>query len=388
MPDLADRISRAAVAALDLAPFDDRFATLSRQVLTGGASRFGRVVDGRQAITYVLPVGVAGERIDYGALVLQPEAAGLLWRDADGIDHHASVSVTPSTPATYAEVSLGGEPWVRFSVGAASRLTFLLPPVKSRALVPMLVDYFGATAGPAPATVLPEPTPEPAAVRFPDPAPAPPVATSPWDAPAPPSTDAIAAERAEVEDATIVMPYDPTAPAPPAAIAPALPPHLRGPGAARPADATSSLDATQPMSLVEVAGPIPVLSPASPVEAEPAVSPPPQPGSGPQPSPWASATFDLFRDEPRPEVAPEPTRVLDPGAFPSGPVQPWQPSPPRPPAVPGPMPGPSARREPVAAASAFVPVSQVTSQTLRGFVVALLATLGVGAVVIVFQLLG
>ena len=41
---------------------------------------------------------------------------------------------------------------MRFSVGAASRLTFLLPPVKSRALVPMLVDYFGATPGPAPAT--------------------------------------------------------------------------------------------------------------------------------------------------------------------------------------------------------------------------------------------
>ena len=33
MSDLADRISRAAVAALDLAPFDDRFSRLSRQVL-------------------------------------------------------------------------------------------------------------------------------------------------------------------------------------------------------------------------------------------------------------------------------------------------------------------------------------------------------------------
>ena len=38
MSDLADRISRAAVAALDLAPFDDRFGRLSRQVLAGGAS--------------------------------------------------------------------------------------------------------------------------------------------------------------------------------------------------------------------------------------------------------------------------------------------------------------------------------------------------------------
>ena len=31
MPDLADRISRGAVAALDLAPFDDRFSKLSRR---------------------------------------------------------------------------------------------------------------------------------------------------------------------------------------------------------------------------------------------------------------------------------------------------------------------------------------------------------------------
>ena len=64
MPDLADRISRAAVTALDLAPFDERFAALSRQVLTGGASRFTKIIDERQAISYVIPVGVAGERID------------------------------------------------------------------------------------------------------------------------------------------------------------------------------------------------------------------------------------------------------------------------------------------------------------------------------------
>ena len=369
MPDLADRISRAAVAALDLAPFDDRFAALSRQVLTGGAARFGRVVDERQAISYVLPVGVAGERIDYGALVLQPEASGLLWRDADGIDHHASVSVTPSTPATYAEVSLGGEPWVRFSVGAASRLTFLLPPVKSRALVPMLVDYFGATPGPAPATVLPEPAPAPAAVRFPDP-----------PAPAPePDGDAIQAERAAVEDATIVMPYDPDAAAPPAAG-----PTPASPDADQPPAEPGGMDATQPMSAIELAGPIPMLpaSPGSPERTEPL----PEPH---QVSPWAAApTLDLFRDEPRPELTPEPTRVLDPGAFPGGPAQQWQPGAQRQPAAAEPSPRPSARREPVGAAAAFVPVEPGSSQTLRGFLVALLATLGVGAVVIVFQLLG
>ena len=76
MPDLADRISRAAVAALDLAPFDDRYGRLSRQVLAGGASRFQRVTADDQAVHFVIPVGLAGQRIDYGALVLQDRQAG------------------------------------------------------------------------------------------------------------------------------------------------------------------------------------------------------------------------------------------------------------------------------------------------------------------------
>lgn len=370
MPDLADRISRAAVAALDLAPFDDRFASLSRQVLTGGASRFARVIDERQAISYVIPVGVAGERIDYGALVLQPEGAGLLWRDARGADHHASVSVTPTTPATYSTVSLGGEPWVRFSIGSASRLTFLVPPVKSRALLPTLIDHFGATPGPAPSTVLPEPSPEPARVRFPD------VAAAPV-APIP------------VVEPTVPLPgLAPHAPAVPLPSVQATP--------VRP-DAAPPMDATQPMSALDITGPIPVVparevgdgddraggDPASQGDRGTAdatqVIPPRD-----EPSPWAPAPgFELFRDEPRSPAAPEPTRVIPPLPTPGPRPHEWQPQP----AGLGHAPGaPSARLEPVTPAAAYAPAT-TSSATLRGFLLGLLITVGVGAAIILFQLI-
>ncbi|QIK73357.1 hypothetical protein G7070_15160 [Propioniciclava coleopterorum] len=378
MPDLADRISRAAVAALDLAPFDDRFASLSRQVLTGGASRFGRVVDERQAISYVIPVGVAGERIDYGALVLQPEAAGLLWRDAHGADHHASVSVTPTTPATYSTVSLGGEPWVRFSIGSASRLTFLVPPVKSRALLPTLIDHFGATSGPAPSTVLPEPSPEPARVRFPD------------------------AASAPVAPIPVV---EPTVPLPgPPADAPAVPLPSAHAAPVRP-DAAPPMDATQPMSALDITGPIPTVpareghegdgpdrtepegdtaAPGAPrtTDAEATQVIPPRE----QPSPWAPTPgFELFRDEPRSPAAPEPTRVIPtlPEPTPAPAPDAWQPNPAGGRHVPG---APSARLEPVTPAAAYAPAT-TSSATLRGFLLGLLITVGVGAAIILFQLI-
>lgn len=364
MPDLADRISRAAVAALDLAPFDDRFAQLSRQVLTGGASRFSKIVDERQAVSYVIPVGVAGQRIDYGALVLQPDLAGLLWRDPSGVDHHASVSVTPSTPATYSTVSLGGESWTRFSVGGASRLTFLVPPVKSRALLPTLVDFFGAESGPAPATVLPEPTPPQPAVRFPE--------------------------------GPVAVPAEPPHVTPAPGVRLASTPAAEQPDAGE--QDASALEATQPMSAVDMTGPIPLLPhhdrpESSPAEAEPtralpadagptqafAVGPDaaqthPNPQEG---SPWApAAPFDLFRDEPRSPSVPEPTRVLQtspvaPDPAPARPESTWT---------------PSARLEPVTAAAAYVqPVG--SSATLRGFLIGLLITLAVGIVFILFQLI-
>ena len=185
MSDLADRISRAAVAALDLAPFDDRFSRLSRQVLAGGASRFGRVVADDQAVHFVIPVGLAGERIDYGALVLQDRQAGILWRDAAGMDHGSVVRRTVDTHSSFSSLTLGGEQWMRFDVeSAGEHLTFLVPPVNSPLLRSTLIDFFRARPGSFSApTPLPEPDPEPAPiVRFPDPEPEPepePVAEAP-----------------------------------------------------------------------------------------------------------------------------------------------------------------------------------------------------------------
>lgn len=148
MTDLADRISRAAVAALDLAPFDDRYANLSRQVLAGGASRFSRVIANDQAVHYVIPAGLVGERVAYGALVLQDHQAGVLWRDADGLDRTAVVSRDDAMKATFSPVVLGAEEWMRFDITSESGvLSFLAPPVAGSLLDRTLIDFFRATAG-------------------------------------------------------------------------------------------------------------------------------------------------------------------------------------------------------------------------------------------------
>ncbi|MDO5535081.1 MAG: hypothetical protein Q4F65_10565, partial [Propionibacteriaceae bacterium] len=166
MPDLADRISRAAVAALDLAPFDDRFSRLSRQVLAGGASRFAKVTADDQAVHFVIPVGLAGDRIEYGALVLQDRQVGVLWRDAEGIDHS---SVVPRTAAaTFTPITLGEEQWTRFEVTEADApLAFLVPPVSGPLLTSTVVDFLQASLSRAElGAPLPTPDPEPApAVR-------------------------------------------------------------------------------------------------------------------------------------------------------------------------------------------------------------------------------
>ena len=174
MSDLADRISRAAVAALDLAPFDDRYGRLSRQVLAGGASRFARVTTDDQAIHYVIPVGLAGDRIDYGALVLQDRQAGIVWRDSAGVDHWLTVPRGQAT-TSFASLTLGGEQWMRFDVDSpAQHLAFLVPPVNSPLLRSTLIDYFRARPGiHPPSDALPEPERELPLVRFPDPEPVP-----------------------------------------------------------------------------------------------------------------------------------------------------------------------------------------------------------------------
>lgn len=175
MTDLADRISRGAVAALDLAPFDERFTRLSRQVLAGGASRFSRVVASDQPVHYVIPVGLAHDRISYGALVVQDRQAGIVWRGSDGVDHTTTVPL-PGSPTTFQSVTLGGEAWMRFRVaGPDDELVFLTPPVNSPSLRSTLIDLFAARPGhDADATPLAAPEPEPAPrVRFPDPEPEP-----------------------------------------------------------------------------------------------------------------------------------------------------------------------------------------------------------------------
>lgn len=324
MPDLADRISRAAVAALDLAPFDDRFASLSRQVLAGGAARFGNVVDERQAISYVIPVGVAGERIDYGALVLQPNSAGLLWRGVGGVDQHAIVSITSSTPATYSTVSLRGESWLRFSVGSASRLTFLIPPVNSRVLLPTLVEYFAARPGPAPATVLPEPD----------------------LAPLPGGTD----------EKTVALPVPPAQPLPAEEYAgpiPTLPVPVR----------LQDPEATQVVPRVN-----------NELDAETAGTQ--NANESVKESHWAPVgAFDLYRDEPRTTPTAEPTRVLQvPGPIP-GPER-------------SPRHDRNTLAEPhqpVTAENVFE-CPQTSSGNLRFFFIGLLATLGAGTLVILVQI--
>lgn len=361
MPDLADRISRAAVTALDLAPFDERFAALSRQVLTGGASRFTKVIDERQAISYIIPVGVAGERIDYGALVLQPEAAGLVWRDASGTDQHATVSVTPGTPATYSTVQLGGESWVRFSIGLASRLTFLVPPVRSQALLPTLVHHFQATPGPAPATVLREPplTTEEA------------TSTSVLPLHALPTAPALAAPDPVEETGPIPrLPERVHVPDPPVEETKQTP--------LSPQPAALDLGATQPIAAPDVDHEPTRSLPSSPHDATSpfdATQALPLPREEESVAPWgAAAPFALFRE---PAATPERTQVLpDVPPYPHslGGQDAWAPAP-------GPSPAPV-----VAAVSN--PPAPSGSSTLRAFVIGLFATIVVGSIVLAFILLG
>lgn len=172
MPDLADRISRGAVAALDLAPFDDRFARLSRQVLAGGASRFSRVVADDEPVQYVVPVGLPHERIDYGALVIQTTRAGVVWRDAGGVDHHR-VADLGGQDAHFSGLTLGGEQWVRFDIG--DDFTVLVPPVSSPELRRTVARLLDARPGTARTGTVPEPEREPAPVVVATPEPQEPV---------------------------------------------------------------------------------------------------------------------------------------------------------------------------------------------------------------------
>lgn len=323
MPDLADRISRAAVAALDLAPFDDRYGRLSRQVLAGGASRFGRVIADGQAVHFVIPVGLAGEQIQYGALVLQDRQAGVLWRDAQGIDHGQVVPRSAATRTTHVPVILGGQEWVRFDVDTdGDHLAFLAPPVSGSLLRTTLVDFFSSS----PAAVLPAAA-----------APAPAAAVAEDDRSPDASSEATAIQDAAAADEPDGESEDVAEPA--ASV-----------------DTGDDLEATQLMSPWSPSGEasaVPSAATAVPAEEATRVPEPP---------------FDLYRDaRTAPQAAPAATAV-----WPTTDLTPASPT-------------------PVAPAQEAAPVEMhysSTSRTTIGFLIGLLATLAIGGVVIISQLLG
>lgn len=373
MSDLADRISRAAVAALDLAPFDDRYGRLSRQVLAGGASRFSRVTADDQAIHFVIPVGLAGERIDYGALVLQDRQAGLIWRDAAGIDHTATVQRRPETKTSFSSLTLGGEQWMRFDVDPDGEdLTFLVPPVNSPLLRSTLVDFFRARPGQhRPDAVVPEPEPhEPPMVRFPDPEPE-----------SEPELEPDVETTAEDLEATQLMEAHVSPAEPAASDAPDVPePQLIGSGdpestqlapaehfAAEPA----LLNEWAPDEIDEATRVRPVAPPL--VDESTRVHEPP---------------FDLYRDAPAapPQTPPawsvQPTEALPAQNAPAQ-EQPW--------AYQSPAPGGwqqgSAQVQTIESAPVYAQPSG-SSRTTVGFLLGLFGTLAVGGVVIIAKLLG
>ncbi len=341
MTDLADRISRAAVAALDLAPFDDRYASLSRQVLAGGASRFSKVIANDQALHYVIPVGLVGERVAYGALVLQDHQAGVLWRDADGLDRAVVVARDDAVSATFSPVILGSQEWMRFDVtGGSAPLSFLAPPVAGSLLDRALIDFFRAKAGARSAVdvfIATDDDPETTAVQ-------PPVVDEPSTPaePASPAQPEIAREPAAAV-APVVADLDATAVYTPFADGvPAEP--ARGAGTDTGADAARRSAATQATAVQQA--PVPA---ASAQETVPLVAQP----------------FGLYRDE---APVPQPTAAL----------------PVAPPQAPAPTP---VRVGPIAAQVTEAPQPSM-SRTTAGFLVGFFGILLIGGLAIAVRLLG
>ena len=398
MPDLADRISRAAVAALDLAPFDDRYGRLSRQVLAGGASRFQRVTADDQAVHFVIPVGLAGQRIDYGALVLQDRQAGILWRDAMGIDHSIVVPRADGA-ATFSPLTLGGEQWTRFDVdGDGQHLAFLVPPVSDPLLRSTLIDWFGARPGDrhTASAPVPEPEPEPGpAVRFPDPAPEP--------EPQPVETTAVLPMQDPVEETAVLdTPVEGDAPDSGAVFEAPAEPTLE-PTPIPEGDPLAPQDqfAVSPADLNEWA-PEPAHDPDAThlhvmedtrlhdVEATRVRPVPPTPQQQ-----RVDAPFDLYRDEettptwaaaetqavPIPAPSPAPAPLPAQGPAESSPWTHQQPAPEGRDRM-------SATVRPAEAAAPVYVQQSGTSRTLVGFLLGLLGTLAVGGAIIIATLLG
>lgn len=361
MTDLADRISRAAVAALDLAPFDDRYASLSRQVLAGGASRFSKVIANDQALHYVIPVGLVGERVAYGALVLQDHQAGVLWRDADGLDRAVVVARDDAVSATFSPVILGSQEWMRFDVtGGSAPLSFLAPPVAGSLLDRALIDFFRAKAGARSAVdvfIATDDDPETTAVQ-------PPVVDEPSTPaePASPAQPEIAREPAAAV-APVVADLDATAVYTPFADGvPAEP--ARGAGTDTGADAARRSEATRTTAIQQA--PVPAASAQrAPLPAASAQQAPPPAASAQETVPLVAQPFGLYRDE---APVPQPTDAL-PVVLPQAPA-------------PTPV-----RVGPIAAQVTEAPQPSM-SRTTAGFLVGFFGILLIGGLAIAVRLLG
>lgn len=271
MADLADRISRAAVAALDLAPFDERLSKLSRLVLTGGASRFAVVVTPDEPLHYVVPVGLPHERIDYGALLVQNTRVGLVWRDSASHDRNRVIRLDPTNTPRYSPLELVGEEWTRFDLEPDDpEAAFLVPPVNTPQLRSTLITLLHAR---------PLVEAEEATAIHPIAPPPPPIAPPP---PAPgaepdPDPDATRPMQAIADDPEATRIHQPRH---------ALPP-------------TPDADATMLLYRDETASPAPPPAPAPTAVAPvaPAASPPPTPTPPPPPTPASLRAQEPVRAE-------------------------------------------------------------------------------------------
>lgn len=133
MADLATELSFGAVAGLGLAPGDPKYAALSREALSGGATRFASVVDAAWPVRYVIPVRVPEDSDALGALVVQQERLSLVWRNPSGLNQSVWSALDESTTVYESMGHVSGEPWSLFRVEDAHKAwAFMVPPVSGR----------------------------------------------------------------------------------------------------------------------------------------------------------------------------------------------------------------------------------------------------------------
>ncbi len=139
MADLATELSFGAVAGLGLAPGDPRFASLSKQALRGGATRFASAVDSAWPVRYVIPVRVLEDELAPGALIVQQERLALVWQSPSGFNQSVWSVLDDKTLVFESMSRVDDEPWPRFRVEDAEQSwSFLVPPVRGRLLISTL----------------------------------------------------------------------------------------------------------------------------------------------------------------------------------------------------------------------------------------------------------